>query len=358
MLILAPDPSGDFIASKISKSWIKNTKITVKALGGKFLKGSGANVFIDQAPFSTIGFVDAFANLGKTFKGYKKIEEEISKSSILVVVDARYLLERFAPIAKALGIPVVWVAPSPDWKEKGPTQRTQRLEGFADLLLVTDEMSWIAYRKNGKSIRVRNPHFYLARPHEIFGGGWFPPDKLGFFPGSRKKEVERLLPVFLRLANEFSSKEIIISDAFGHLGDEFKNFPNVEVSKRDPKLDIPRCKVAVACSGTLVQQCVMHGRPVISIYKTSSLMWGFLSFSKAIGKTPRFWSHPNIFADSEIVPERIQNSCSSEILKKDIKKLWKDEKSAIEKFKDVRSKYILGKDLESCWNEIYALLKK
>ena len=350
MLILAPDPSGDFIASKISKSWIRNTKIRVKALGGKFLKGSGANVFIDQAPFSTIGFVDAVANLGKTFKEYKKIEEEISKSSILVVVDARYLLERFAPIAKSLNIPVVWVAPSPDWKEKGATTRTKRLEVLADLLLVTDEMSWIAYRKNGMSIRVKNPHLDLATNHNK--------DFLGFFPGSRKKEVERLLPVFLRLANEFSSKKIIISDAFGHLGDEFKNFSNVQVHKGDSKEIIPLCRVAVACSGTLVQQCVVSKTPVISIYKTSSLMWGFLSFSKAIGKTPRFWSHPNIFADSEIVPERIQNSCSSEILQKDIRKLWKDEKSAIEKFKDVRSKYILGKDLEGCWNEIYALLKK
>ena len=218
------------------------------------------------------------------------------------------------------------------------------------MLLVTDEMSWIAYKKNGISIRVKNPHLNLVTNHnENF---------LGFFPGSRKKEIERLLPIFSRLASDFSSKKIIISDAFGHIGNKFKNFPNVEVRKGDSKDIIPLCRVAVACSGTLVQQCVVSKTPVISIYKTSSLMWGFLSFSKAMGKTPRFWSHPNIFADSEIVPERIQNSCSPEILKKDISELWADEKSAIKKFKNVRSKYVLGKDIESCWNEIYALLKK
>ena len=350
MLILAPDPSGDFIASKLSRSWIKNTQGTVKALGGKFLKSSGAGVFIDQSPFSTIGFVDAFSNLGRTLKEYKVIEKEISNSSVLVIVDARYLLEKFSPVARGLDIPVVWIAPSPDWKQKGSTARTKKLQTLADLLLVTDQMSWVAYKETGKAMRVKNPHLDLSKNKNE--------DLLGFFPGSRKKEVERLLPVFLTLCKDLSSKKIIISDAFGHVGDRFKKFRNVKIHKGDSKDIIPLCRVAVACSGTLVQQCVVSETPVISVYKTSSLMWKFLSISKFMGKTPRFWSHPNIFADCEVVPERIQDSCNVKILKKDIEKLWKDGKSAVGKFKEVGSKYISGKDIESCWSEIHELIEK
>ena len=357
MLILAPDPSGDFIASKISKTWIGNTKNTVKALGGRALKDSGADVFIKQDPFSTIGFVDAFLNIGKTLKEFRRIEKELSKSSILVVVDGRYLLERFAPIAKKLNVPVVWVAPSPDWKQKGQTPRTEKLGGLADLLLVTDEMSWLAYKEAKRAIRVKNPHLNLTQNNNK---KTFNNDEsfLGFFPGSRKKEVERLLPVFEVLIRKFNSKKIIISDAFGYVGKKFECFSNVKIKKSDSKEIIPFCRVAVACSGTLVQQCVVAQTPVISVYKTSKFMWDVLSFSKKIGKAPRFWSHPNIFADAEVVPERIQDSCNPDVLKKDIEQLWEDGTSAVSKFKNISSKYVKGVGLESCWTEIYKLVEK
>ena len=347
MLILAPDPSGDFIASRIAEAWIRAAQGSVKALGGSFLKSAGADVFVSQDPFSTIGFVDAVLNLPKTLKEGKRIEKELMNSSVLVIVDGRYLLERFSPIAKKMSIPVVWVAPSPDWKKKGETLRTKKLEVLADLLLVTDEMSWMAYSNSRKAIRVKNPHFNISENKDE--------GLLGFFLGSRKKEVERLMPVFLKLAERFKTKKIIVSDAFGYIGDKFNQFSNVEISKEDAKKIIPSCRVAVACNGTLVQQCVVSKTPVVAVYKTSNLLWNVLSVAKLFGKTPKFWTHPNIFAEKEIIPERIQNLCNPDMLEKDINDMWINKSRYVNRFLKITNKYNSGSTLAESVESIKTL---
>ena len=350
MLILAPDPSGDFIASKIAEAWIEADRGSVKALGGTFLKSAGADVFISQDPFSTIGFVDAVLNLPKTLNEGKKIEEELINSSVLVVVDGRYLLEKFSPIAKKLSIPVVWVAPSPDWKQKGKTSRTKKLESLADLLLVTDEMSWMAYSDGGKAIRVRNPHFDISQNQDE---GF-----LGFFLGSRKKEVERLMPVFLKLAGHFKEKKILVSNAFGYIKNQFNQFPNVEIRKENAKKIIPLCRVAIACNGTLVQQCVVSKTPVVAVYKTSNLFWNILGISKLLGKTPDFWVHPNIFAEREVVPERIQNLCNFGVLEKDVNDMWVNKSKYVNKFLKISKKYNSGSTFAKSIESIKALVNE
>jgi|GEM_PF-5261472 len=350
MLILAPDPSGDFIASKIAEAWIKADQGPIKALGGTCLKSAGADVFISQDPFSTIGFVDAVLNLPKTLKEGRRIEQKLMNSSVLVVVDGRYLLEKFSPIAKKLSIPVVWVAPSPDWKQKGKTSRTKKLESLADLLLVTDEMSWMAYSGNGKAIRVKNPHFDISENQDE--------DFLGFFLGSRKKEVERLMPVFLKLAERFKEKKILVSNAFGHIKDQFDQFSNVEIRKEDAKKIIPLCRVAIACNGTLVQQCVVSKTPVVAVYKTSNLLWSVLGVSKLLGRTPDFWVHPNIFAEKEIVPERIQDLCNFRMLEKDVNDMWINKSKYVNKFLKISKKYNSGSTFAKSIESIKTLVNE
>jgi lipid A disaccharide synthetase len=176
--------------------------------------------------------------------------------------------------------------------------------------------------------------------------------------GSRKKEVERLMPVFLKLAGHFKEKKILVSNAFGYIKNQFNQFPNVEIRKENAKKIIPLCRVAIACNGTLVQQCVVSKTPVVAVYKTSNLFWNILGISKLLGKTPDFWVHPNIFAEREVVPERIQNLCNFGVLEKDVNDMWANKSKYVNKFLKISKKYNSGSTFAKSIESIKALVNE
>jgi lipid-A-disaccharide synthase len=66
--------------------------------------------------------------------------------------------------------------------------------------------------------------------------------------------------------------------------------------------------IAVAASGTATVQCAIHGRPLIAIYRLSSLSYALLRPFVRVNAA----AMPNLIADAPIVPELIQGACTPE----------------------------------------------
>lgn len=347
LLVLAPDPSGDMLAAPLAAAWIERTGGRVTALGGPALAAAGARVVWDQGPFATLGFADAIAALPRTWIPARQAITAATEHDVVMVADARWFLERAAPVARRAGARVAWLAPSPDWRRRGPTERTERLAALADLLLVTDPLARAAYPD--RSVWMGHPGLAAAADIEAERE-----EVLALFPGSRKGEVSRLLPMFLDAAERAGRMDAtVVSDPFGLVG----ALPDgVRRDCGEAAALLAKCRVALAASGTLLQEAVVTRTPVVASYLVSPVVswWVYLTRGR-----PRHWTHPNLLAGREVVPEFIQERAEPVAIAESVSLLWEGgrREACLRGLEDIRREYLGGEGVEAAARALTALAK-
>jgi len=162
-------------------------------------------------------------------------------------------------------------------------------------------------------------------------------------PGSRKKELQRHLPVMLgglklivekvpsirikmvlpdesllgpliwNLARETStllSSPRRITDSNGiemanHLAKKVSSDFEIQIGNLPETL--AKSDVAIASTGTVTMECAFFGVPAVTMYKTS---WATYELGKRIVKVKSL-TMPNLLADEEVFPEFIQNAATA-----------------------------------------------
>ena len=146
---------------------------------------------------------------------------------------------------------------------------------------------------------------------------------IALFPGSRKQEIKKMLPIFKSVINHFSNYEFVIA--------------GVSTSKewyidmlKDDKIKIvydktysllKKSTAALVTSGMATLETALFNVPQIVCYKSSL-------FSYLIGKLfikVKFISLVNIIMEREVVKELIQKDCSKSKIVNELSKLLKNE---------------------------------
>ena len=150
---------------------------------------------------------------------------------------------------------------------------------------------------------------------------------IGLFPGSRKQEIERHLPLFENLIQKKKlinknidfviSRSEMISEKY------FSIFKKYDVPVLcEPSYQIyEKCNLAIVASGTATLECAISKTPFIVIYKMSSISW---FITKQFVKI-KFASIVNILNEDKIVSELIQEDCNIKNIIKEINYLLIDE---------------------------------
>ena len=150
---------------------------------------------------------------------------------------------------------------------------------------------------------------------------------IGLFPGSRKQEIERHLPLFENLIQKKKlinknidfviSRSEMISEKY------FSIFKKYDVPVLcEPSYQIyEKCNLAIVASGTATLECAISKTPFIVIYKMSSISW---FITKQFVKI-KFASIVNILNENKIVSELIQEDCNIKNIIKEINYLLIDE---------------------------------
>ena len=135
---------------------------------------------------------------------------------------------------------------------------------------------------------------------------------LGLLPGSRVREVQEVLPTFLKavqqirkryprlqvlLAQADSLSDSVMDELLGRSGEQ------VTVVKGRPNEVMAASNLLLVTSGTATLQAALIGTPMVVVYRTSALTY---QIAKCLVKIP-YISLVNILAGKEIVPELIQH---------------------------------------------------
>ncbi|MDI6851699.1 MAG: lipid-A-disaccharide synthase, partial [bacterium] len=295
--------SGDIHASSLVRELRKFIPdATFIGIGGENLKKEGVEVFLDIKEMGVIGFVEAIKSLKKTISHLKLAEEKAKEADYCIFVDYPGFNLQLGKRTHRIGkkniyyiLPQVWA-----WGEK----RIRTLKSHFDLLISIIPFEEDYFRKRGVTVHyVGSPvldKVHQEREHieEIA----VPDNKkiIGILPGSRKSEVERLLPHVKSIMETMNQKRkdlfFILSRKIPYTLD---GPPNMLLYDGHPYSIIKTADVLLVASGTATLETAIFEKPMVVFYKTSI---GTYLAGRMVAKISHI-SLVNLIAGEEVVPE-------------------------------------------------------
>ena len=339
IFILTGEPSGDKLASTvISKLKQSNPEVEYSCVGGTHLNSLGIKSIFELKEITYIGFTSVLFNILKIKNKINKTVEEIIKfnPNILFSVDSPDFTLRVAERVKEINCniktihyvaPQVWI-----WREG----RVKKFKKFIDhmLLLFNFEKKYFD-KENIINTFVGHPLLERIEKSKIDLSSLISNDKkiISIFAGSRKSEINVLLPIlvdFIKMMSEKFNDYIFIF----HATDENKNLiinflknNNLDnsqvISDENIKSQILSNSIfAVSKSGTVSLEICNSEIPSIIIYKIN---WLNFLIMKIFVKV-KFANIINIINNKEIIPELLQGECNSKEIYKSVIYLLKNPK--------------------------------
>lgn len=325
VLISCAEASGDLLASGVART-LKERDPSVRIVGiaGSRCREQGVKTRWDVSELSVMGIAEVLPKLRRIFQildGLEQLARE-ERPDVALLVDAPDFNLRLAKRLKRLGIRVVfYVSPSVWAWRKG---RLKTIARYVDEMccILPFEVPW--YRERGVLARFVGHPLLEHEPDavsvqslraELLGSGEGP--LLSLLPGSRRYEVDNLLPAMLgaaRLLTERNpSLEVVLPLA--------PTIPRELVERHfskagfTPKVVDGRARevlagsdAAIVASGTATLEATLARVPMVVPYRASWLT--ALVFRLLV--RARFISLPNILAGDEVVPELLQRAVTPE----------------------------------------------
>ncbi len=338
--IVAGESSGDLLGSHLIKS-LKSARSDLKFIGiaGPKMMKEGAVSFFSMEELSVRGYFEVFRKLFHLIKLRKKLLNQIlkEKPDLFIGVDAPDFNFWIEKQLKKKGVPVIhYVSPS-IWAWRG--NRLRKIKKSIDHMLTIFPFEKNIYSKaNIQATFVGHP---LAEMIPLYPNKKKAQNKLkiikatkviALLPGSRQGEVKWHAQLLIDSATEISKKirdvKFLVPLPTRETYDIFSKtlFKNTH-AELDIQLLIGHASDAInaadlviVASGTATLETALYKKPMIVIYKMSSISWQIL---KRMRYLP-FVSLPNILLNKFLVPELLQSDATSENISSKAIEILKD----------------------------------
>ena len=330
IIIVAGEASGDLLGGKLVSSLKKlRQDLAITGIGGNAMRAAGMQTLFDVNQTSVVGIVEVLKHYPRLRHILSKLKHHIKKTNpaVLILIDYPEFNLKLAKFAKQLRVKVFFYVSPQVWAWR--TGRIKKIRENVDLMAVLFPFELEFYQQeNVPACLVRHPiltdvdRYYAAKkPHKQT-------ISVGLLPGSRKNEIQRLLPVMFAAAESLYEKnktlEFIIPIAPGRKKEELqKHQPDhlpVSYSSENIYTTIANCDVLAVASGTATLQVALMGKAMVILYKISSLtyrLFGHMINVKHVGLA-------NIILDKRIFTELIQQDATTEALEYELEKLLND----------------------------------
>ncbi len=354
--IIAGEASGDLHSSCLVKE-IKNTcrDSCFSGIGGKEMREAGVKTIYDINDVNYIGFTSVMRNAFSIKKKMKKTVEAIREqnpAAVILVDFPGFNLRIAEQIRKFYSGKIVYYISPQVWAWH--KSRIKSMKKIIDLLLVVFPFEVPFFKKEGmESVYVGHPLIkridsFLSRHQKKKSDRII----ISLLPGSRKSEVESILPTLIDsaklLTDKFDCEIRILCNP--HIEKEFylqfSDIENCKLIYTPDDLDanynsILNSDVVITKSGTSTLECALIGTPFLVVYKTGPVNY-------AIGKTLvdiKYISIVNILLNKLAVREFLQYDMTAENIYEEASRLIEDKQysgTQCNEFKSLR--HILGNE--------------
>lgn len=316
----AGETSGDMhgrILVKALRSQLPGARFV--GMAGPAMRSDGVEALLQTEDLSVMGFTEVLSQLPKILRLLRKTKDEMARlrPDVVVVIDAPNFHFRVTRIAGALGIPVVYYISPKLWAWREGRVEFLRRNVHRIISILPFEIEF--YARHGMRIDyIGHPLLDSIRTARNMETPHFP-RRIGILPGSRRREITSLLPIFARAASLLSARfpdlEFVLPVAPGIdrrlIRDAWGSELPVTLAESTNRYEIMRsCRAIMAASGTATLETALLEIPTAVAYKFSMLTY---LLGKMLVKVP-FMSLPNLIMKSQVFPEFLQNAATPEAL--------------------------------------------
>lgn len=321
VFIIAGEASGDLHASLLARKLLTLAPgLTLKGMGGDNMRRAGVDVLVDASELAVVGLFEVLANY-RTIKGVlENLKQTITDTppDLLILVDYQEFNQRLAAYAKSIGVKVLFYIGPQVWAWR--PRRVYKMGKIVDQMAVIFPFEVELYKDANVPVEFTG-HPLLeeviadkspSQARELLE--LEDTTTIGLFPGSRKGEIKRVLPIQLattkKLLNENPDLQFVLPLAESLDEEVLDPFIDEIVSLRISVINgkyydvMQSCDAIVTASGTATLEIALMGIPMAIVYKISWLSYFILKFMVSIDRIGLV----NIVADKFVVKEFLQGT--------------------------------------------------
>ena len=324
LYILAGEDSGDLHASKLMAALGAGWEF--RGVGGDKMIAEGLEPLAHIKDVNFMGFFEVIKHLGTIRKLFRDVKSDLLswKPDAVLLVDYPGFNLRMAPFIKEkLGIPIIYYISPQLWAWKKGRVKTIRQYVDRMMVILPFEEEFYA-NEDVKADFVGHPLLDVIPPpseRNIEKG------TIALLPGSRKQEIQRMLPTMLEMPKRFQDYNFVVAGAPSQTPDFYQKIignARVELVQNKTYELLQRAEAAIVSSGTASLETGLFAVPEVVVYKVHPL-------SYLIGKRMMKVDHMslvNLILDRRAVPELLQQEYSADRLGAELRKLLQPETQA------------------------------
>ncbi len=321
------ESSGDLHGAKLAAALIRQRPdCRVVGMGGCAMREAGVEIIIDNAEMGVVGLWEVVAHGAAIWRAYRRMKAWLirHRPEVVVLIDYPEFHFQIARLAKRLGLRVVYYIAPQIWAWRSGRLRT--LARLADQMIVILPFERVLYQSVGVPCEfVGHPlldDITTAPERSTIRARWgLSPVQpvVGLFPGSRRAEVQRHLPLMLAAAERLHRDRPEITFVLGRApsipGEDIERALGgtvvpVTVRRGESSAVLAAADAVMVASGTITLQAALLRTPMVIIYKVAPLTW---LVARWLVRVP-FAGLPNLIAGEAVVPELLQHQATPDAI--------------------------------------------
>ena len=379
IMIVTGEASGDLHGANLVRALqTKRADLTFCGMGGPELESLGVKILFDAAKVAVVGIVEVLSHLKDILSALSVLKRRLvtDPPDLLIIIDLPDFNLILAKKAKRLGIPVFYYIAPQVWAWR--SGRVKTINKRVDKLGVILPFEERFFKERGldaeyvghpllDTVDVSLTRAEFLKKHDIGSDQRC----IGLLPGSRKSEINTLLPPFLDAALLLQEK-LGQSDSLVFLIPQAstitrKDLDDAGLSLYDDRLNMKVivgdrynmmsvCDGAVAASGTVTLELAILAVPMVVVYKLAAITY---RLARLLVKLDHF-SLVNLIAGKTAVVELLQDKVTAENIAselQDILAIPEKRQETLAALEDVRLKLGQKGASEKAANVVLRLLE-
>jgi len=345
-MIVAGEASGDAHAAHLVQALHEiapDDHFEVFGSTGPQLRAAGVESIVDADQLAILGIIEVGTALPRFLKAYRRLKQAAldRRPDAVILVDWPDFNLRLARALHDRGLKVIYYISPQLWAWRA--HRVHSLQRNVDLLLsiLPFEKDWYAARGMNHvhyvghplagEVRARFDREEFCRRHQL------DPSRpvIALLPGSRRKELVRILPPMLGaaalMAEERADVQFVVVAAPNREPSEVEEIvaagplakDSIRIIHQETREALAAADAAAVASGTATLEAALLGTPLVIGYRESFINWHVLG--RLI--TTEHYGLVNLIAGRRMAPELMQNDLNPKRLAKELLALLDPERN-------------------------------
>ncbi|HKY45426.1 MAG TPA: lipid-A-disaccharide synthase [Pyrinomonadaceae bacterium] len=340
LMIVAGEPSGDAHgAALVNALRATDSNLTFFGATGPLMRAAGVETTVNSDDLAIMGIVEVGRVFPRFIKAFRKLRDTAIQKSpdAVILVDWPEFNLRLAAALHRRGLKVIYYISPQLWAWR--PGRVSKIKENVDLLLSilpfevdwykahgVDHVEFVGHPLSGE-VKARFEREEFCRRNDL------DPSRpiISFLPGSRQKEVERILPPMLDAIEELRKvrpevQAVVVIAPSRTIQDirSLDSSGSAKIIQLQTREALAASDAAAVASGTATLEAALLQTPMVVVYKESPVNWHTLG--RLI--TVQHFGLVNLVAGKEIAKELMQDNLTGKNLAEELLKLLEPERNA------------------------------